>query len=56
MNIIYLPIVPLYIIAHSIPMAWSLVDNYILGKPVVWVKTERLSERQPGVDVSGNLG
>ncbi len=52
LNLLYLPLVPLYMIAHSIPMAWALVDNYVLGKPFVWVKTERASETPANVGLS----
>jgi glycosyltransferase involved in cell wall biosynthesis len=36
-----LPLVPLYSVLHAIPMAWALIDGYVLGKPSVWVKTDR---------------
>jgi cellulose synthase/poly-beta-1,6-N-acetylglucosamine synthase-like glycosyltransferase len=36
-----LPIVPVYMILHAVPTLWALIDSYVLGKPVVWVKTER---------------
>jgi len=36
-----LPLVPLYSVLHAIPMAWALIDGYVLGKPSAWVKTDR---------------
>jgi cellulose synthase/poly-beta-1,6-N-acetylglucosamine synthase-like glycosyltransferase len=43
---LYLPLVPLYAVLHAIPMAWALIDGYVLGKPAVWVKTDRGAERR----------
>lgn len=40
-KLLYLPLVPVYIIAHTIPMAWALIDSFLLAKPLTWVKTER---------------
>jgi hypothetical protein len=40
-KLLYLPLVPVYIIAHTVPMAWALVDSFVLAKPLTWVKTER---------------
>lgn len=40
-KLLYLPLVPVYIIAHTIPMSWALIDSFLLGKPLKWVKTER---------------
>jgi hypothetical protein len=40
-----LPLVPLYAVLHSIPMAWALIDEYVFGKPAVWVKTDRGATR-----------
>jgi len=37
----WMPLVPLYSVLHAIPMAWALIDAYVLGKPSVWVKTDR---------------
>ena len=45
-DLVYLPLTPFYLIAHSVPMAWALIDNYLLAKPFVWVKTERGSDGQ----------
>jgi glycosyltransferase involved in cell wall biosynthesis len=39
--IAWLPLVPLYSVLHAVPMAWALIDGYVLGKPSVWVKTDR---------------
>jgi biofilm PGA synthesis N-glycosyltransferase PgaC len=39
--LVCLPLVPLYSVLHAIPMAWALIDGYVLGKPSVWVKTDR---------------
>jgi cellulose synthase/poly-beta-1,6-N-acetylglucosamine synthase-like glycosyltransferase len=52
-NLLFLGLVPLYMVAHTIPMAWALIDSYVLGKPVVWVKTERGSERPASIGLSG---
>ena len=41
LNLLLLPLLPAYIVLHTIPMAWALVDSYVLKKPLVWVKTER---------------
>jgi cellulose synthase/poly-beta-1,6-N-acetylglucosamine synthase-like glycosyltransferase len=41
LNLLLLPLLPGYIVLHTIPMAWALVDSYVLKKPLVWVKTER---------------
>jgi len=41
LNLLLLPLLPGYIVLHTIPMAWALVDNYVLHKPLIWVKTER---------------
>jgi len=52
-NLLFLPLLPLYIVLHTIPMAWALVDSYVLAKPLIWVKTERradpamAAEREP---------
>lgn len=40
-KLLYLPVVPVYIIAHTIPMSWALLDSFLLDKPLEWVKTER---------------
>jgi glycosyltransferase involved in cell wall biosynthesis len=50
--IFFLPLVPLYAVLHSIPMAWALIDGYVLGKPSVWVKTERTRERPATIRLS----
>jgi hypothetical protein len=48
LNLLLLPLLPGYIVLHTIPMAWALVDSYVLRKPMIWVKTERsLSEGAP---------
>lgn len=47
-----LPIVPLYTVLHSIPMAWALIDGYVLGKPSVWVKTDRSLARSTSIRLS----
>lgn len=41
LNLFLLPLLPGYIVLHTIPMAWALVDSYVLRKPLIWVKTER---------------
>jgi len=41
LNLLLLPLLPGYIVLHTIPMAWAMVDSYVLQKPMVWVKTER---------------
>jgi len=41
LNVLLVPLLPVYIVVHTVPMAWALVDSYLLGKPMVWVKTER---------------
>jgi len=41
LNLLLLPLLPGYIVLHTIPMAWALVDSYVLHKPLIWVKTER---------------
>ena len=41
LNLLLLPLLPGYIVLHTIPMAWALVDSYALHKPLIWVKTER---------------
>lgn len=46
-NLLFLPLVPLYIVVHTIPMAWALVDNYVLGKAFLWIKTERAAPSIP---------
>lgn len=51
--VLWLPLVPLYMVLHGIPMAWALIDSYVLGKPVVWVKTERTSQRAAAAHSSG---
>jgi biofilm PGA synthesis N-glycosyltransferase PgaC len=43
--ILLLPLVFVYSVLHAIPMAWALIDAYVLGKPRVWVKTERSAEQ-----------
>jgi biofilm PGA synthesis N-glycosyltransferase PgaC len=48
-NVLYLPIVPLYMIMHNIPMCWALIDSYVFGTAVTWVKTERVSESPPSL-------
>jgi cellulose synthase/poly-beta-1,6-N-acetylglucosamine synthase-like glycosyltransferase len=40
-KLLYLPLVPVYIIAHTIPMSWALLDSFLLDKPLQWVKTDR---------------
>ncbi len=40
-DLLYLPLIPVYVILHAVPMARALIDSYVLGKPLVWVKTER---------------
>ncbi len=42
--IMRLPVVFVYSVLHAVPMAWALIDAYVLGKPRVWVKTERRAE------------
>ena len=42
LNLLLLPLLPVYIVLHTIPMAWALVDSYVLDKPMIWVKTERV--------------
>jgi hypothetical protein len=49
---LFLPLVPLYLVLHAIPMAWALIDAYLLGKPSVWVKTERRPEPAPPIRLS----
>jgi cellulose synthase/poly-beta-1,6-N-acetylglucosamine synthase-like glycosyltransferase len=51
-DLAYLPLVPLYLIAHSIPMTWALIDNYLLSKPIVWTKTERGRQSEANIDFS----
>jgi cellulose synthase/poly-beta-1,6-N-acetylglucosamine synthase-like glycosyltransferase len=46
-------LLPLYMVAHTIPMAWALIDGYVLGKPIVWVKTERGVQASDRVGLSG---
>lgn len=50
-KLLYLPLVPVYIVAHTIPMSWALIDSFVLGRPLKWVKTERRVE--PELNVSG---
>jgi glycosyltransferase involved in cell wall biosynthesis len=47
-----LPLVPLYSVLHAIPMAWALIDGYVLGKPSAWVKTDRSLIRPAPVRLS----
>ena len=49
----FMGLVPLYMIVHSIPMSWALIDSYVLDKPMVWVKTERGARAPSGVGLSG---
>jgi cellulose synthase/poly-beta-1,6-N-acetylglucosamine synthase-like glycosyltransferase len=49
---LFLPLVPLYSVLHAIPMAWALIDGYVLGKPSVWVKTERRPEAAAAIRLS----
>jgi cellulose synthase/poly-beta-1,6-N-acetylglucosamine synthase-like glycosyltransferase len=51
-DLLYVPLTPFYFIVHSIPMAWALVDNYLLTKPFVWVKTDRGREPEAPIDFS----
>jgi cellulose synthase/poly-beta-1,6-N-acetylglucosamine synthase-like glycosyltransferase len=51
-KLLYLPLVPIYIIAHTIPMSWALIDSFLLAKPLSWVKTER-RVAEPRVSTSG---
>jgi cellulose synthase/poly-beta-1,6-N-acetylglucosamine synthase-like glycosyltransferase len=51
-DLIYLPLTPFYFILHSVPMAWALIDNYLLAKPFVWVKTERGQGSEAQIDFS----
>jgi glycosyltransferase involved in cell wall biosynthesis len=48
-----LPLVPLYSVLHAIPMAWALIDAYVLGKPSVWVKTDRSLIRPAPIRLTG---
>jgi len=41
LNVPLVPLLPVYIVLHTVPMAWALVDSYLLGKAMLWVKTER---------------
>jgi len=52
-NLAFLPLVSFYMVAHTIPMTWALIDSYVLGKPLIWVKTERLAAREPDIGLSG---
>jgi len=52
-KLLYLPLVPVYIIAHTIPMSWALIDSFLLDKPLKWVKTERSPAPASEVSVTG---
>ncbi|MDF3064826.1 MAG: glycosyl transferase [Polyangiaceae bacterium] len=52
-KLLYLPLVPVYILAHTIPMSWALLDSFLLDKPLTWVKTERAVAPSAEVPVAG---
>lgn len=52
-KLLYLPLVPVYIIAHTVPMSWALIDSFLLRKPLTWVKTERSAPPAAEIPATG---
>jgi cellulose synthase/poly-beta-1,6-N-acetylglucosamine synthase-like glycosyltransferase len=52
-KLLYLPLVPVYIVVHTIPMSWALIDSFLLRRPLTWVKTERAAHAGAELIIGG---